>query len=224
MQLALYHDDVGQAADTGSAVHRAVELWHRGKSYDDALAEALAEAPVKYPKADPDETRLFFRPYTEDERNKNATIIESEKRITFECSADETRVMFQGTFDQLRNEQGAYVLRDLKTGKRHDGYQMLSSHAYQLYAYWYGAVQIGRKVDAVGVIRAYDYRSRTPGPVFWTSPASYQTAERAMKRVVRMVARLRRGEIDIVPGIACGICPAQTVTNCEPVLHSIGLA
>jgi len=218
-----YPDFAGIAADTGSAVHKAIEVYHRDrKSFDECLAEALNEVNSgKYPRRDADDTRLHFRGYYDDPRNRTAKIIKSEEPVEFTVKEEETEVTFQGTFDQIRLDSGQNILYDIKTGKSLEAWNLLQERTLQLACYWIGAREKGIDVDKVGIIYTYGYRKRGydgVSGVFLLHPMRYADCHTLIKGVIRQVKAIRAGQINVYPGAQCSFCPASSVSTCLPLL------
>jgi hypothetical protein len=155
-------DSSGVAADTGSAVHKAVHAWHtNGQDYGAALA-AMREGVAAYPLADFHDAELHFAPYCADPRNQKAVIVATETRVEFEA---EKGVHVRGTFDQVRRTpDGRLTLHDLKTGQA-EGWDMRGQYLYQIAAYCVGATQaLGGPVHPGSIIRTRGYRKRASCP------------------------------------------------------------
>lgn len=220
--MKLMDDSVGAAADTGSAVHKAIEsMHHTGKAFDDCIMDATA-AQSKYPKVDWNEVRLHFRGYFDDPRNTAAKILAYETQFKTQISEAGVDWTLQGTFDQIRLDKGRRMCYDIKTGSRCDAYETLMNHTLQLAAYWIGAETLGYSLDGVGIIYTYGYRKRgaelpSPTGVFLPHPMSRSDCTLLMKGVSRRIQSIRNGEIDIVPGTHCNVCPARSVSVCIPL-------
>lgn len=230
-----YEDEVGTAAHTGSATHKAIEAWHSHFDYFDALQTAKS-FEREYPKVDWSEVELYFRPYTLDPRNRNATIFAIEKsfkiaiketqnrEINIELNGDK-EVVITGTSDQLRLDNGQRMVYDIKTGKTYGGKTTLDVYTVQLATYWIGAVASGFQVDGIGVILPNGYRAKTalglePDGVFFRSPLTYPDCSAILKGVYRRVMEIRAGNVSVVPGPHCQFCPAGSPSVCVPILRS----
>jgi RecB family exonuclease len=207
----------GPAADTGTAVHFAVALWHREAQQDTRVAlEVMRRSHDRFPLADLDEAAVHVTDYAGDPRNKAADIVFVEQKVTVTLPAPEGDVIICGTLDQVRRDKhGRWTVWDLKTGKP-DGWDMLHEHALQLAAY-----QIGVEAPRAGIIRTQDYRRRNgPGPVFWEAPWGLTDARVMLQSVVRAVLAIRRGTVHIGPGSHCRWCPAGGLAGCLPELRN----
>lgn len=223
-----FEDSVGAAAHTGSAIHKAVEFWHQSFEYASSLSETKAQEK-DYPKVDWSEVELYFRPYTNDPRNKDAKMLgKCESPFTFTLEEKETEpIVISGTIDQIRLDRGLNVVYDLKTGRTYGGKELLNVYAAQLAAYWLGAESLGHKIDRVGVISPYAYRSQkavglSPEGVFWFSPLTKQDCMHILSIVARKVRQIRTGVVDFAMGPHCQFCPAGGPATCIPI-HAVKL-
>lgn len=227
LYLELEQDTGGKAADTGSAVHKAIATWHgNGFNVTEALA-AMREGVQQYPLADLGDAELHFRPYCRDPRNAVPLAIgtTAERKVTLSLPPhenDPTRqpIVVQGTLDQLRQDGAVW---DVKTGKSHGGWDMLHDYALQLAAY---AVASGTRPG--GIIRTYGYRVRgaadaesQPDGVFFESPWSLEECVMMLDAVRIVVAHIRAGEVWAGPGTHCGWCPARGLENCLPRMREL---
>lgn len=219
-------DSSGKAADTGSAAHKAVAVWHtNGRKYA-AAVKAMKEALADYPLADLHEAELHFRPYTEDPRNQTAEVVAVEQKVSFTLDPAENDptgelIHCTGTLDQLRSEGGRVFLWDVKTGMS-EGWEMSHDHALQVAAY-----AVGAGVEPGGVIRTRGYRKRgvkaaeAPPGVFWPALFDRAGADVLLGGVRAVVARVRAGGGWAGPGDWCGYCPAGGLELCVPKLKSL---
>ena len=150
---------IKKAADTGSAVHKAIQAWHNLGDHQAAL-QVMEANIASYPDADLNDARLSFRPYYEDERNKIfAPNIITETEVSLQTKEG---VWIAGTLDQLRKDNGdkKWYLFDVKTGKE-EGWKYLHVHSYQFAAYVLAARHsLGLDVVPGGLICTYGYRRR----------------------------------------------------------------
>lgn len=225
-------DESGKAADTGSAVHKAIEVWHtNGQDARDAL-KSMEAAIADYPLADLHDAALHFRPYIADPRNIEAEIVVVEKKITFALSPAETdetgkMIYVTGTLDQIRREHGRCYLYDVKTGQKYDGWTMMHTHALQIAAYCVGATQcLGYDVLPGAIIATRGYRKRgvqevDPPGVFYQFAWGLPECHRLLDSVRHTVADIRSGRISIGPGEHCSFCPARGLDTCLPLARSL---
>lgn len=223
MACGIYEDRPGSvSADTGTAVHRGVQLFHSGKEVREAFEQVKLEAPEKFCNADLDEAEKHFKGYAEDPRNQSAEVPFTEVKIKFRLPADPSDptgkdICIEGTADQVRKVQGVFEIWDVKTGKMYAGHELLNVHAMQLAAYTLGFRQLyGSKTNVKpgGIIATYDYRRRTPGPAFWHAPWDTATCETLLTTVRRRVAEIRGARALPHPGDHCAYCPAGGVSSC----------
>lgn len=229
LHLGLISDDSGKAADTGSAVHRAIEVWHKEKDVAGALAAVRAHLS-DFPLADLDEVRLHFTPYTQDPRNINCDLVHNELPVRFQLpphDSDPTGspIFVHGTLDQIRRERGQLFLWDVKTSLK-DGWVLAHEFSLQLAAYCLGAAKtINQTVYPGGIIRTRGYRTRTAPPaaqqphgVFFGAPFSLHQIDALLESVRLAVAQIRSGSVQLGPGEWCQYCPAMGMDSCLSML------
>jgi hypothetical protein len=215
IQLGTIENKSGVTADTGSAVHCAVDAWHKGADVERALA-IMRERQQEFPLADLHDAELSFRPYTEDPRNVASACQATEIKVNLllpPVDDDPTgeNIYIQGKVDQWR-EDGVW---DLKHSEK-SGFELIHEYSYQLAIY--GAA-LG--VIPAGIINPRGYRrrnapkpaERTPG-VFFRTCWRQDHIDRLLLEFRREVARIRRGELAIRPGAHCGCCPAESFFRC----------
>lgn len=228
LQVGLLTDDSGQAADTGSAVHRGVEVWHRTGEVEQAFV-AMRDSLKDFPLADLDEARLHFEPYVEDPRNQ-VTLVANELPVTFALAPHASDLTGQpiyvkGTLDQLRRgPDGRVYLWDLKTGRK-EGWDMIHEYALQLAAYCVGAAEVlGEVVHPGGVIRSRGWRKRgvvpadAPAGVFFHCPFGVDDLQLLLDDVRLTIAQVRGGEVQPRSGDWCSYCPAGGLSGCLAIL------
>lgn len=221
MRAALLHLDVvestsGEAAQTGSVAHAMIEHWHKGGAGVDSN-----ELAAEFPDADRNKATKIFDAYAHDPRNQACEVAAIEHRLDFTVPtpSGDLPVVFQGTLDQLRREDGRLRLYDVKTG-RVGGYAMTNAYAYQFAVYCVGATAFfGEPVEPGAIIRTQGYFARgaeppSPEGVFYEMPITLDDCYRLVDNIVAVVERVRRGEIDVVPGDYCSWCPAGGVSVC----------
>lgn len=230
-------DDLGgDAAQTGTVVHKGVAAFHLEPDQNrkvQAALDAIESCLPEFPQADPSEIRLFMTPYMADERNiyaKFAVDMQGKQAIEYPITCrlephhlDPTgqKIVIKGTLDQIRwdDRQNGYVDWDLKTGKP-TGFEMIHRYMLQQASYSIGANQAGFNVVGAGIIRAHDYRKRGgPGEVFWSIPLSMRGLTAMLDALRLQVALIRMGEIDFGPGFECGYCQYGGVQGCLPQIE-----
>ncbi len=215
MFLSLATDESGEAADTGSLVHKGVEYFHR---HDHAAGlEELRRSRDLFPRGDVTEAERHYAAYCADPRNRNAEILAVEEKVTFQIPAapeDPTGkpIYVSGTLDQRRLTHGAPKIWDLKTGKR-SPIQMLRGYALQLSGY-----SVGANCEPGGFIRSAGYLVKgagvEPTGVFLEFALSLEQCRRLLDAVRLQVARIRAGNVAPIPGDHCLWCPMQSPEQC----------
>lgn len=209
------------AADTGSAVGRAIQLFHEGTSPGDALAQIGRECAERFPAADISGASQRALRYMRDERNppKIATHCELEVDLVLPGWEGEPDVHLRGHLDQIREgEDGRLYVWDVKDGAP-QGPEMVLGYAWQLAAYALGATQkLGRVVLPGGIIRTkgYDVQRAAADPsvcsVFFAAPWSLDQCRAMLENVVFQVHLIRRGLVLRTPGVHCGWCKLSPST------------
>ena len=209
-----------RAANTGSAVGRIIELWHRGHETDAALEEAMQgaarEAGEKWPDADLDEANSLARSYAADPRNRGvvvADLCEREVRLVLPPAPEDPTglpVELVGHVDQIRRVGGVLRVWDVKAGKP-GGIEMLYSYAWQIAAYALAATAtLGETVLPGGIIRLRGYGPRTSpeaAAVHFEAPWSHAQCNVMLATAVQEIAWLRAGLVHLRPGLHCMWCP-----------------
>lgn|GEM_PF-6891462 len=234
LMLGECSDTSGAAADTGSLTHLGVAAYHLEESVQAGL-DAMSSGLSRFPKADPDDARLFYTAYTTDPRNahKAAGVIAIEQKVRCVLPAHELDptgedIVIEGTLDQIRRDPfGVKRVWDLKTGKK-DAYGYMAEYAMQQAAYVLGAVQsIDESIQPGGLIVAYGWRRKgvdpktSPGGVFWNYTHSADDCLLILDDVRLAVALIRRGDVAPGPGPLCSYCPAGGLSNCLPMLKKM---
>lgn len=116
-EAKMLYDTSSRAADTGTLVHRAVEVLHtfagdrESEAALEACKEAITLAAPTYPLGDPDAAWRCFLTYFKDQARAAVTHTEVKVRCVRQ------NVWFAGTVDQIRRgADRAYRIWDLKTG------------------------------------------------------------------------------------------------------------
>lgn len=217
----------GAAADTGSAAHKAIAAFHKGKGQAASL-EVMQAHRADYPSADLQEAAGLFLCYAADSRNATADVVLVEEPIQFSISPapeDKTQAPIQviGTLDQVRRENGQHYLHDVKTSKL-DGLELLNQHVFQIAAYCVGAsLKLGVKVNPGSLILPRKYRGKDPNsaPVFWHFAWKFEDIEQILAAVRHSVANIRNGNLYHVPGPYCTWCSARSPDLCLPRLQTV---
>ena len=218
------------AADTGSAVHFAIQAWHTKP--DERLAILTMRACIeKFPFADLEVAEQHFRGYIEDPRNQGLILCLCESNIVVELPPHPTDptgapVVYTGTLDQVRLTKYGMCLLDIKTGAP-EGIDMLHTHCLQLAAYQYGAsLKLGERVRHAGIIKTKDYLKKDrsgapkPGPVFYEAPWAWSDLPVILSSLTLLVAQVRAHQLHISPGEeACKYCIG--IPNCVAMVNDL---
>jgi hypothetical protein len=215
-------NDTKQAADTGSAVHKAAASWHNsGQDVAEALRVMRAQL-AEYPDADLADAEQQFRCYTRDPRNTKAEIVAVEQKVSFALDPAEEDptgqpIVVNGTLDQIRRIDGTPYVWDIKTSnaERKSGWTLVQEYTMQLAAYSVGATKLlGVPVHPGGVIRTRAYTLKSsrkpenePDGVFNWVEFGLRECSVLLDTVRLYVALVRRGNLWPVPGSHCSWCP-----------------
>lgn len=221
-----YHDGGGPAGDTGSAVHAAVALWHKGASKAEAIL-GMGDRRAEYPKADMNDATIMFVNYVTDPRNQGLETPLVEHPISFTIAPlpdDPTGepIHVQGRLDQVRRVDGSLRLCDIKTSKR-DPMEVLNEATFQVAAYCIGAsVLLQEEVRPGPIIMPRKYVPGNPGgsPVFWHYPWKYEDIPAILYGVRVAVANLRAGRVWHSPNSNCRWCQLGGPDLCFPKLKN----
>lgn len=225
LHLGQFDDKSRQAADTGDAIHVAVQKWHELARADEALAYMRRAHPNTFPLADIAEAEKVFQAYITDPRNPpEATFkVEFPVELSIPChdlDATKQPIVIVGTGDQLRRDRGVLKYWDVKTGEP-EAWDMLHDYALQLSAYCVAGTQtLGEPVHPGGIIRTKTYRKRGVKPgsaidgVFINVPWTLEDCRLLLESIRLDVAVIRSGELIPRPGKHCGYCPAKSMPNC----------
>lgn len=211
-------DKAGAAADTGSATHKAVAIWHRGGDHA-AAVRGMGEARAEYPLADLQTAAALFLAYAADPRSASPELALLEQQLSWTIPAAEddptgAPIAMLGTPDQVRRENGALRLWDLKTSSRMPA-EVLWDSTLQAAAYCLGAEQaLGEPVHPGGVIMPK--RSPMYIPFVW----GRDDVLRILQPVRDVVALVRRGKVWHNPtGDGCKWCHTGGPDDCLPRLR-----
>lgn len=209
-------DDGGPAADTGSAMHKAIAMLHKGSTVAESLV-IMQERIAEYPLADLQDAAAMFLRYSVDPRNTNAEIVLIEEPVKFQIAPapeDPTGepIEVEGTLDQVRREHGKLRLWDPKSSKK-DPMQLMFNHMYQLAGYCIGAsFKLGETVHPGGLIltRMYEKNKNPHWQVAWT----FDDIEQILDPLRHVVALIRSGRPYHVPNENCTYCPQRSPDLC----------
>ena len=224
----------GKAADTGTAVGLAIELYHRGEELG-AIADRLPQLSKggaldrqPFPRADVAEALRVLGRYSTDPRNPRAAVRGDSLERAVELRLqphplDPTKepVMLLGHLDQVREgADGVLEVWDLKHS-RYSGPDLVRSYAWQQAAYTVATAQsYGRPTRWGGILRTKGYLTRerrTPGeePAFFHSGYTWEDCLAALDQVRLLVALARSGRVPLQPGDVCSWCPAFSFRQCR---------
>lgn len=224
----------GEAAQNGSAIGRMIEVWHKmldsrvgSRSPEEVIEAAIiqvrGEREKQFPLADMEEMEKVARLYAADSRNRGGfgrVLSESmEAKVEIVIESDFTEpVYITGHLDQLRDHGDAVRLWDTKYSKKHYGVTLTLHYAFQQSLYTIGASDlIGKPVQPGGIIALQAYTQKAANAmdkVFVHNQMTLDNCYILAGEVVKQVARIRRGDIDVRPGEHCKWCPAISPSNC----------
>lgn len=220
-ELQRVSSESGAAADTGSAVGRAIQLWHEGYTLGDALATIERECSAKFPRAKLDEATERAKLYMGDDRNPppSAFHCELEVNLVLPRWPDDDSghdVHIRGHLDQIRRgEDGRLRVWDVKDGSP-GGVDMIHGYAWQLAAYAVGATAaLGEPVLPGGIIRTRGYKvgsDPSVASVFFATPWSLATCSAMLENVAFHVYLIRTGQVLRQPGSHCSWCSLSPAT------------
>ena len=223
------------STDTGTAVHRAVELFYAGVPVDEVVAKlpAMKTDPERgFPRADLDDAERMFRYYARDPRNtERPLLVEQKVEVALDphpTDPTQAPIVIRGTLDQVRMSHGIPHVWDLKTSKK-SNVEVTHGYTMQLAAYVLGASQaLGCKVEPGGFINPRNYFKRgadapedRPTSIFLHVTWTHEQALMLLDPVRLAVAAIRRGEYHPIPGDHCFFCPTKGIDVCLPKLLSL---
>lgn len=175
------HSEGSWHSDTGNAVGRAIELYHRQVETSEIMPMVESEAqtgvtrpgnPRKshgFPKADLDTVRKILGHYADDPRNPRSIVLEDslEEEVNLRIDPDpsdptQTPIFLRGHIDQVRRGvSGGYEVWDAKNVKEEDGFLVVAKYLFQQAAYTlaYAQKYPDRRVTWGGLIRVKAYLS-----------------------------------------------------------------
>jgi len=212
--LTYFGDSEGnQGAQTGSVVHAGVEAFHLAGNTTQGVKEAVRLALQQYPEADRDKVRRWIDAYVTDPTNRAAFVVTTERKVSLEYRG----VFVSGTLDQIRrNEDGALVVWDLKTGSWLDADNVVAEYQFQQAAYVLAARQtLDLDVTPGGLIYAAGY-DKAMGRRFLPMGVTVADCEQLMDEVVDVVQRIRAGARAYLPTADhCKWCPLKPYPDCK---------
>lgn len=236
--MAEYPDTTGEAAQTGTMLHRIIERWHGGESVDDAIARTEQEVPSDFPLAKGQDAARWARAYAADPRNTDEAAIQygrvlpewQEKELVLRLPPaveDHTGqdVVLIGHCDQIRvhpHDKDDLAIWDLKTS-RDTTVKVLYDYAAQLSLYALAATaQLGRPVRPGGLITVKGYDRKVArladAPVFHEAAWTLKDCDAIADAVRSRVANIRAGRLNVGPGLWCKWCPLGAPQHCLPLI------
>lgn len=209
MEFKWLDDQPGEPAHTGSALARAVELWHNGRSLEEVLERVRVEAfhgARPFPLANMQDVRDMLSAYVADARNARELVVAVEKRCKGEVYPG---LWVTGILDQRRVDD---TIWDVKSGK----WAAPAEYAAQICAY--------SKLEGCrpgGIIKTRDYTKREPGPVFYALPFDDQDVMTVLRGVAVELDRIRRGEVVARPCLSCRWCAWGGYESCLKALGKV---
>lgn len=219
-------DEGGSKAQVGTAVGRAIELFHKGTGPKEAIETALGEFPDAEELDRTHVTGMASR-YMEDVRNPQHSVV-LPCSLELEVAGEINGIYYVGHLDQVRRaDDGHLYLWDVKAGTMYGGAQMVNVYAAQLAHYSILATtHYGEPVYVGGIIRTRGYITKeamklpaSMSPVFFEAGWADGVAEDIAAEVAHQIRRLQRNVVAISPGAACSFCPAGGVANCRPLIQ-----
>lgn len=206
----------GAAAQTGSVVHAAVEVFHREVGTVDHRigkgVEALTQALAVFPEANERPARNWFAAYAADPKNQLADVrwLEESVRLDFDG------VVIVGTLDQVRCEDGVLRVWDLKTGTGLETDEAVTEYQFQQAGYVLAARQtLDATIQPGGLIHAAGY-DKPRGRRFPEMGLTVEDCEDLMREVVDRVRAVRSGRRVFTPSAdACRYCPHKRYPRCK---------
>lgn len=235
----------GAAANTGTAVGRMCELWHKGGEHAEAAAAAIRQTEAEvadHPKADFDEAKVWFTGYANDPRNKGVVPATSCEQTVYLTLGE---FKFKGHLDQLRrNKAGALRVWDIKSGQgarlsacscgqldktAMGGREMVGRYAWQIAGYALAATEtLGETVLPGGIIRIRGYKwsnrckwdkdDPAAAPVFFHMPWTLDVCHEMMASAHHILSTLAEGKVPMHPGTHCQWCPAGSPDVCGDMI------
>lgn len=208
------------AAHTGTAVGRAIELYHKDKSRGaQAILRQVKEESktgeggpggLPFVKMNSARVRRVLEAYYSDPRTR-AGVVLTEYRVTFELAG----ITFTGTMDQVRSRDNYLEPWDLKLTVR-PGEEAAYHYMMQVAGYTVGLAESqaakGRFVRPGGIIRLSDFEDveeNAKPRVFYpcSELQSLRTCRALLTHAAKKVKRLLGGgEVNLSPGYHCSYC------------------
>lgn len=188
-----------EAADTGSLVHKLIDLYHKNEDPQTEKIRGFSKADRKLA------SRLFEAYKT---KNSPSDVIHSEMRIELTRRG----LLFRGTLDQIRGTK----IVDLKTSK---GLGKILTHRYmaQQSAYLIGAREAGFDVYGAAIYRLRALVARKHTRELWEMPLNPEIAESLLDQAAFQIRLIKEKKMLFNnPGDICSYyCPLGGPGNCH---------
>jgi len=204
--LDLFSREGGPAAQTGTAMHKAVSDWHKHGKEEEAIA-SMKSLRDQLPLADFREASQLFRWYAAAKENQKAKVVHCECLLQGTIAPD---VYLEGTCDQIREVEGVWKIFDIKTSKL-SGAFVRDWHTYQLAAYAYLASKCFHRLVLPGAVIMARALEKNPDRAFFAYQLTKADVAALMSIAAARVKAVRRGQIIIAPGDHCGYCIGTTL-------------
>lgn len=239
--LGIEHKTTNMQAYKGSAVHKAIDTFHKLEGDNNRLTKAILAMKeangVEYFLTEEKllEAEKFFRYYCRDTRNLHASIVATEKYFTTEIEPhkeDKTgkKIVVSGHVDQVRLIDGNYLLCDVKTNKS-TSVNHIETYYYNMVFYTYLCNQSGEfdqivKPGYLIQLSAYFQKGaklpeQQPEKVFLSFPFKMRNIEIFIDSLRTTVKNIRNGDIQLNPSFWCNYCKFQGVINCQDHLTQL---
>lgn len=211
----------GEAADTGSAVHRGVEAMLKDRKEVATCIQIMEAERHQYPLANLQEAAGLFLKIAANPPQGEVVLCEQE--IRFEIACDETdktgqAIVVEGTVDLVMRYGGILKMWDTKTSVRQP-VDILRETMHQAACYCIGAsILLNEQVNPGGIIMPRQNHMHIP--FTW----KFQDIEYILAPLRRTVAAIRNGAVDFVAGADnCKWCHAGGPDLCIPKKRRMGL-
>lgn len=207
-----------QPADTGSALGRAIELYHCGELPETAFKRVTAERnglgglPPKFALADLATVMQIFEHYVKDPRNLPHSAKNCELEVRAVIAGD---IHLKGHLDQTRvARDGVDEVWDVKNGQPSPE-KMIGEYAWQQCGYVVAYHQTtGREVRHGGLIRTRSYLQPSQGDPFVQTGWTLEQCYRVLESAAFIIKNIRAGKVPATPGAHCSYCAIGDPVKC----------
>ena len=225
-QVVRIPETAGFEARLGTAIHEALELFHKRHArpdpshYDELVAlfeEKVAQVEFRSEREKSqglEHGREMLRLYLREEAERGVEVVEVEKEFRVTLGED---VVLAGKIDRLdRLPDGSIRVVDYKTGRLKSRPEYLAEFQMPIYA-WAVQEQLGHRLDSVEVIGLKELKETASGRTLqrqvlpWEDGTRYaltqERIEEAKGRVAEIILGIRDGRFDAQPDERrCGWC------------------